>query len=225
MNFDEMAKRNIAEMGDVLGKQYTALFHEFAALNLYWKEFLELFGTNDKRIARLNQAAPGFFQMLQEQQFETNMSHLARLTDSPKSAGKANLTVRSLPDLVSDPGLKAELKVHAADIEQKTQFCRDWRNRRFAHHDLLLATQDSRAVPLEPATKEKIIAALQAVSDMLNVMERFYYKGGCAFDVIAAHNGVNTLLYVLGFGVMGREKMVKRIKKGDFSSDDTPENI
>jgi hypothetical protein len=80
MTSDEMEKRNIATMGEALGKQYTVLFQEFAALNLYWKEFLELFGTNDKRIGRLNQAAPGFFQMLQEQQFETNMSHLARLT-------------------------------------------------------------------------------------------------------------------------------------------------
>jgi len=221
----EMKQRNIDTMGETLGRQYTALFQEFASLNLYWKEFLELFGTNDKRIARMNQSAPGFFQMLQEQQFETNMSHLARLTDSSKSIGKDNLTVRNLPDLVTDPGLKAELDKHVEDIKQKTEFCRDWRNRRFAHHDLLLATQDSRAKPLEPATKEKIVAALKAISDMLNVMERFYYRGGCAFDVIAAHNGANTLLYLLGFGVMGRDKMMERIKKGVFFGDETPEQI
>jgi hypothetical protein len=225
MTGDEMKQRNIDTMGEALGRQYTALFQEFASLNLYWKEFLELFGTNDKRIARMNQSAPGFFQMLQEQQFETNMSHLARLTDSSKSVGKDNLTVRNLPELVTDPGFKAELDKHVEDIKQKTEFCREWRNRRFAHHDLLLATQDSRAKPLEPVTKEKIVAALKAISDMLNVMERFYYKGGCAFDVIAAHNGANALIYLLGFGVMGRDKMMERIKKGDFSGDDTPEQI
>jgi hypothetical protein len=54
-------------------RQYTALFQEFATLNLYWKEFLELFATNDKRIDRLNRAAPGFFRMLKDQQFETNL--------------------------------------------------------------------------------------------------------------------------------------------------------
>ena len=225
MTGDEMKKRNIDLMGEALGRQYTALFFEFASLNLYWKEFLELFATSDKRIARLNQAAPQFFMMLQEQQFETNMSHLARLTDSPKSVGKENLTVRNLPDLVTDPGLKAELEKHVEDIKKKTEFCRDWRNRRFAHHDLLLATQDSRATPLESATKENIIEALKAISDTLNVMERFYYKGGCSFEDIAAHNGANTLLYILGFGVMGREKMVERITRGDFNGDDTPENI
>jgi hypothetical protein len=225
MTGDEMKQRNIVAMGETLGRQYTALFQEFASLNLYWKEFIELFGTNDKRIARMNQSAPGFFQMLQEQQFETNMSHLARLTDSSKSVGKANLTVRTLPELVADPGLKAELDKHVEDIKQKTEFCRDWRNRRFAHRDLLLAIQDSRAKPLEPATKEKIVAALKAISGILNVMERFYHRGGCDFECIAAHNGANTLLYLLGFGVMGRDKMMERIKKGELSGDDTPEQI
>lgn len=225
MTGDEMKQRNIDTMGEALGTQYTAIFHEFAALNLYWKEFIELFGTNDKRIARMNQSAPGFFQMLKEQQFETNMSHLARLTDSPKSVGKDNLTIRNLPELVNDQGLKDELNKHVAEIKQKTDFCRDWRNRRFAHHDLLLATQDRRATPLEPATKEKVVAALKAISDMLNVMERHYYRGGCSFDAIAAHNGANTLLYFLGFGVMGRDKMMERINKGDFSGDDTPEQV
>lgn len=81
MTGDEIERRNIDVMGGTLGKQYSVLFREVSALHLYWKEFLELFATNDKRIERLNQAAPTFFQMLQEQQFETNMSHLARLTD------------------------------------------------------------------------------------------------------------------------------------------------
>jgi hypothetical protein len=139
MTGDEMKQRNIATMGEALGKQYSALFHQITALHLYWNEFMELFGTNDARIKRLNQTAPGFFQMLQEQQFETNMSHMARLTDSPKSMGKENLTVRSLPDLVTDQGLKDKLTAQVDEVRQKTKFCRDWRNRRFAHHDLKLA--------------------------------------------------------------------------------------
>jgi hypothetical protein len=88
MTSAELEQRNIDVMGETLGKQYSVLFREVAALHLYWSEFLELFATNDKRIERLNQAAPTFFQMLQEQQFETNMSHLARLTDRSEIAGK-----------------------------------------------------------------------------------------------------------------------------------------
>jgi len=225
MTGEELERRNIAVMGEDIGKQYSALFQEVAALHLYWKEFLELFGTNDNRIDRLNKAAPGFFEMLQEQQFETNMSHLARLTDSPKSAGKQNLTVCRLPDLVSDQGLKGQLLVMVDEVKRKTEFCRDWRNRRFAHHDMLLATRDGRATPLQTATKEKFAEALQAVSDLLNTMERFYHKGACSFEDIAAHNGAATLLHILGFGVMGRERMQEKIAKGDFATIESPERI
>jgi len=225
MTSDEIRLRNIATMGEALGKQYSSLFHEITALHLYWNEFIEFFGTNDKRIKRLNQAAPGFFQMLQEQQFETNMSHMARLTDSPKSMGRENLTVRSLPDLVTDQALKDTLRVSVDDALQKTKFCRDWRNRRFAHHDLKLAIGDGQATPLARATKEQVAEALQSLADLLNVLERHFYKNVCSFADIAPHNGAATLLHLLGLGVIGREQVLERINKGDLSAANIPERI
>lgn len=225
MTGDELKQRNIAVMGDDLGKQYTALFQEFTALYLYWKEFLELFGTNDKRIDRLNKAAPGFFQMLQDQQFETNVLHLARLTNSPETGKKLNLTVCNLPNLVTDEGLKKQLYALVEDVRQKTEFCRDWRNRRFAHRDLMLAMQDGGAKPLPAATKEKFFEALQAMSDLLNLMERFYFKGACSFADVAPHNGAATLLFILGFGVRERERLQEKVANKDFQTIDLPESI
>jgi hypothetical protein len=225
MTGDEIKQRNIAVMGDDLGKQYTALFQELTALYLYWNEFIELFGTNDKRIDRLNKAAPGFFQMLQAQQFETNMLHLARLTDSPKSVGKLNLTVCSLPELVTNDKLKAALKSHVDEVKNKTEFCRDWRNRRFAHRDLMLAMQDGRATPLAAAPKEDFFEALRAVSDLMNTIERFYFRGVCSFEDVTPRNGAATLLFILGFGVRERERMQEKIAKGDFAAIDIPETI
>jgi HEPN superfamily AbiU2-like protein len=221
----ELEQRNIETMGENLGRQYSALFREFTTLNLYWKEFMELFGTNEKRIDRLNRAAPGFFRMLQEQQFETNMLHISRLTDSPKSVGKDNLTISKLPDLVSDVGLKQELATLIEEAKQRTTFCRDWRNRQFAHHDLLLATQDGRAVPLQSASREKVNAALAAIADVLNAIERHYYRGSCDFGAIAAREGAATLLFTLGFGVKAREKMEAKIAARKFDELDQPESI
>ena len=117
-----MKLRNVAAMGEALGEQYTILFQEVTALHLYWKEFFELFGTNDKRIDRLNRAAPGFFQMLQEQQFETNMLRIARLTDPPQSVGKDNLTICNLPNLVGDPALKPRLTTLIDEAKKRTEF-------------------------------------------------------------------------------------------------------
>jgi hypothetical protein len=227
MTGDEMKRRNVAAMGKTLGTQYTLLFQEVAALHLNWNEFFELFGTNDKRIERLNRAAPNFFQRLQEQQFETNMLHMARLTDPPKSVGKDNLTVLNLPNLVgaADPALMAQLTTLIDEAKTKTGFCRDWRNRRFAHHDLLLATQDARAVPLPSATKSNIDAALVAFTDVMNAIERHYYRGMCDFRSIAAHKGAATLLTVLGFGVKAQEKMRDLIARQKFDELDAPEQI
>jgi hypothetical protein len=222
---DEIKVRNISVMGNDLGTQYTALFREFTTLYLYWKEFLELFGTNDKRIDRLNRAAPGFFRMLKEQQFETNMLHLARLTDSPKSVGKLNLTVCNLPDLVTDHGLKTELTSLLAAVKDKTEFCRDWRNRRFAHNDLMLAMQDGRATPLSPATRDRFNEALQAVSDLLNTVERFYFNNSCSFEDVVPHHGAGRLLSILGFGVREQERMQDKIRRNDFTAIDMPETV
>jgi AbiU2 len=225
MTADELEERNIAVMGKVLGKQYTALNNELALLHLYWKEYLELFGTNDKRIERLNQAAPGFFRMLQDELFQTNMLHIARLTDPPRSAGKENLTLKNLPNLVSDKSLKNALLRLLAVVDQKTTFCRDWRNRRFAHHDLALATDDNKATPLETANKDKVNAGLKTLSEVLNVVERHYFRGGTSYDAIAAHNGAATLLFVLGDGVKQKQRREKLIASGKFDDLDLPESI
>ncbi len=225
MNYDEMERRNIAAMGDVLGKQYSVLFYEVTVIHLYWKEFLQLFGTNDKRIDRLNRSTPGFFRMVQEQQYETNIMHIARLTDAPMSVGKDNLTVMNLPNLVLDASLKSQLTALVQYAKDKSAFARDWRNRRFAHHDLLLAIQDGRAIPLQRAKKEEVNEALAALDEVLNAIEGHYYRGFCDFDAIAAHKGVATLIFTLGFGVKAREEMEAKIASGRFDELGTPENI
>ena len=225
MTRDEIEIQNTAAMGEVLGKQYTALFHEVAILHIYWSEFLELFDANEKRIDLLNRAAPGFFRMLQGQQFETNMSHLARLTDTPETGSKQNLTVRSLPDLVSDQHVKGQLIALVKEVKEKTKFCKDWRNKRFAHSDLLLATQDVKAIPLEAPKKEKFAEALRALSDILNVLERFYHKNVCDFEASPANKGAITSLSVLQFGVRAREEMEAKIAAGKFDELDLPKNI
>jgi hypothetical protein len=225
MTAEELEKRNIAAMGESLGGQYTALHNEVAILHLYWKEYLELFGTNQKRIDRMNQSAPGFFRMLQTELFQTNILHIARLTDPPQTMGKDNLTLRNLPGLVSELNLKNKLTGLLALAEQKTSFCRDWRNRRFAHYDLELALNESAATPLKAVTKENVDAGLKSLSDVLNAIELHYFKGGTAFDAVASLNGAVTMLYVLGDGVKQKQKREELLQRGEFTDLDLPEQI
>jgi hypothetical protein len=226
MTADEILQRNIDAMGEDFGKQYSALCQEFVTLYLYWKEFLQLFATNDKRIARLNQAAPGFFRMLQNQQFETNMMHLARITDKPQTGKFEHLTVARLPELASDAVLKKQLTDLLVTVNSKREFCKGWRDRQFAHSELAIAIKDGSAASLPSATKKDFDEALVAVDAMLNAIEKFYFKAGTMFNEVSTTNGAATLLWVLGFGVKARAEMQEKIAKGDFDGTlGQPENI
>jgi hypothetical protein len=224
MTAEELEKRNIEKMGEALGKQYSALCHEVTILHLYWKEYTELFSTNQKRIDRLNQSAAGFFRMLQNELFSTNVLHITRPTGPPKSVGKLNLTIRNLPELVSDAALKDRLIELLKIVDDKAGFCLDWRHRRFAHHDLDLAISE-QAKPLEPASRAQIDAALKAIADFLNAVEQHYFRGGTSFDAVEMPKGAVTLLYLLGDGLKAKSERVEHIKNGKALPTDKRERI
>lgn len=226
MTSEELEKRNIEKMGENFGRQYSLLNREVTILHAYWKEYQALFGTNQKRIDRLNQAAPLFFSMLQNELLQTNMLHIARLTDPPNSGvGKENLTVQNLPGLVSDAGFKMTLTDLLSVAVEKTQYCRDWRNRLFAHQDLALAMGVEKVAALEATNKEKFKEALKSIADVMNSIEQHYFNGGTSFDDVAVHNGAETLLTVLGDGLKQRARREKMIADGKLNDLDLPEQI
>jgi AbiU2 len=109
LSAEEVKKRNIEKMGEPLGTQFTALWNELAILYLYWGEYTELFGTKPSRIELMNQAAPAFFHMLQEELWESRLLHIARIADASATGGKTNLTRRNLPELIPDAAAKAKV--------------------------------------------------------------------------------------------------------------------
>jgi len=64
---EEQKKTNIAAMGEELGTLYSALCQKLAIGYVYWPEYVDLFGTKSSRIDMLNQAAPMFFRMIQDE--------------------------------------------------------------------------------------------------------------------------------------------------------------
>jgi hypothetical protein len=220
---EEAKKYNIERMGELLGTQYSALWQAVAHIHINWQEYVELFGTKPERIELLNRAAPAFFRMIQDELWEAAVLHIARLTDPSKSMGrkeKTNLTIQNLPELIDD----TKTKTHVAQLVQaavkQAEFCRDWRNRRIAHRDLSIALEDSPAIPLAPASRKQLAAALKSITDVLNAVEAHYKDAETRFDLAARHHGALSLLYVLDDGVKADAKRRERIKKGKFSDED-----
>ncbi|MGY3587156.1 hypothetical protein ACVIGB_003785 [Bradyrhizobium sp. USDA 4341] len=216
---EQVKQRNIERMGPALGSQFSALWQELAVLHLYWAEYKELFGTKPSRIDLMNQAAPAFFHMLQEELWDNRLMHLARITDSPKSVGKDNLTIRNLPSLIDDATLKAKVTALVDTALDATTFCRDWRNRRIGHLDLALAT-GAPATPLAEASRKQVNDALKAIADVMNALDAHYFDSETGYDRPVRINGALDFLFILNDGIKARDERDKRIEDGEYRMED-----
>jgi AbiU2 len=216
---EEAKKLHTAKMGQPLGEVYSALWQAVATIFVYWKDYVELFGAGPKRIDILNQAAPQFFRMLQDELWGISLLHIARLTDPAITAGKANLTIQALPDLITDAGLKARVRTLVTEALKETEFCRDWRNRLIAHNDLKLALEQPTK-PLADASRAQVKTALDAVAKVLNALAGHYHQSQTRFDLTPRHNGAFTMLYVLSQGVKARDARAKRLESGEPADGD-----
>lgn len=222
---DEAKAVNIHAMGEELGSLYDALWQQVAWLHNKWAQYVELYGTKPSRIALLNNAAPAFFGIVQDTLWEDLLLHIARLTDSPKSAGKSNLSFRRLPEAIEDAIVKVRVTDLIAKALKASEFCRDWRNRRIAHRDLHLALGLS-AAPLEPASRAKVKEALEALVEVLNAISAHYHGPTYFFDLGDGSGGAVSLLFVLDDGIKAKALRHERLKNGTFSSDDyAPKDI
>jgi hypothetical protein len=217
----EIKKANVEKMGAPLGEVYSALWQEVAVGHFYWKEFVELFGTKPERIALLNETAPHFFRMLQDELWEASLLQLCRLTD-PASSGnqdKSNLTIQALPALIEDSKLKETVSSLIAVAINDTAFCRDWRNRHIAHRDLKLALEQP-TTPLAEGSRADVNKALKSIAAVLNALDGHYFQSETRFDLGGSIGGAISLLYVLGEGSRARAEKEKRFTEGKPSPED-----
>lgn len=215
---EEVKQHHIEVMGEDLGTLFHALWNELAWLYFEWSEYVELFGTKPSRIDLLNQAAGRFFRMVQDSFWEDALLHISRLTDRPKIAGKENLTIRKLPDLITDKELKNHVSKLIDTAIDKADFCRDWRNRHIAHKDLQLALRTG-AKPLKPPSRAKIKEVLVSISEVLNALSVHYMDSTIMFEGIG-HSSALSLLYVLDDGLKSQKERQERRKAGEYRAED-----
>lgn len=209
----QVKTEHIAKLGPNLGPVFHELWNELAWLRVKWQEYHELFGTSPERVQLVNSAAGLFFRIVQHTLWENILLHLCRMTDPPQSAGKANLTLQVLPDLIADLSLKADVKALVMQAFNTTTFARDWRNRLLGHRDLALAL-DSGAQPLAPASRAQVSAALSAIHAVLNRISERLLDSTLMNDVITPFTGAVTLMSLLRDGIEARDARRERLRRG-----------
>jgi hypothetical protein len=216
---DQSKAETISAMGQELGALYNALWQQVAYLHNKWGQYVELFGARPSRITLLNNVAPQFFRIVQDTLWEDVLLHIARLTDSPKSAGRPNLSIRRLPEVVDH----AVTRVMVEDLVSKAlvaaEFCRDWRNRHIAHRDLRLALSHG-VDPLQPASRAKVREALSALATVLNAISAHYQDSTTFFESSTEPGGAMSLLYVLDDGIRADALRRERLRNGTYNQSD-----
>lgn len=210
---EESKNANVLAMGEELGLLYSALWQQFAGLHHKWEQYVVLFATKQSRVELLNASAGQFFRVVQDALWDDTVLHIARLTDSPASVGRANLSIRRLPDLVGDEATKLAVTARVNDALVASEFCRDWRNRHIAHRDLELALNRG-ANPLKSGSREKVRKAMEALEAVLNAIAEHYLNSTTSFNVGSSESGALSLLYILDEGIKAERFRKERIKAG-----------
>ncbi|UCF05216.1 MAG: hypothetical protein JSV33_15060 [bacterium] len=211
---DEVREEHIQVLGPVLGIFYHALQRDVTWIHAKWLEFRKLYARSEKRIDLLNEAAAFFFRVVQDVLWEDVLLHIARLTDPPKSAGRPNLTINRLAELIPDPIVAEDVHNLVNTAIQKCSFAREWRNRHLAHRDLDLAMETRQATALPGVSRQSVIDALSAISAVLNRVESHYFDSEVAFGHFLVHDDADALVHHLVVAVRYGERKRERFRQG-----------
>jgi len=213
----ELEQQYLKAMDPDLGPVFCGLSSECLWLHWKWDEYRILFGTPEP-VETLRAAAGLFFGIVQDALMENVILHIARFVDSPKSAGKPNLTLRRLPGLV-DAAIKAQTEQLLERCLEKTKFAIDWRHRHLAHFDLALALEKA-AQPLADASRNSVQEAIDAITALLNSVDIHYRKVTVHYAPLTQNGNAESLLYVLKDGLEAEERRRERFQSGKLAPED-----
>lgn len=211
---DEIRAEKIEKLGEECGQLYFELWKECVWLHTKWREYEALF-EDKKRVEVLNRAAPFAFFMIQQVIVEDVVLHLARLTDPPRSRGKANLTVRSLPGLLDDSAVSTAVRRKVEEVGKAVEFARERRNRRLAHLDID-TVRDQHPEPLKAVSSERINTALRLLAELLNEIEQAYLGSSVYYhDGMRPRGGAHNLVQKIAAGVYFLGDWNDRLRRGE----------
>jgi hypothetical protein len=216
---DEAKNDYISEMGEDLGRIFHALWQETFWLHNEWNEYLQLFGTNPARIKLLNDAAPRFFRMVQDDLVEMIALRIARLTDPSKSAGKSKLTIQQLPPLINDQILSQELSGLIRAAITAAEPCRTRRHRRIAHSALDLSLHVATD-SLPDLTRANIAAAISSLGHVLNAVSFHYINSRTEFSLTSNPGGTLALIRILDYGLIKKKERMATLERGELARDE-----
>jgi AbiU2 len=196
----ERLERYTSAMGDELGLTYAELTRNLIDLRIVWQQYRQLFGADRETINLLNRTSGLFFQVVERELWDMVLIAITRITD-PASSGRKdprkNLTLRSLPELISDETLRESVTQDLVMARSSSEDARQHRNRRIAHQDETYVRTRHEADALPPISRQNIEDAIHALGEVLNNIRRHYMNSEMDYSDFVAIDGAETLLQKL----------------------------
>lgn len=196
----ERLERYTSAMGDELGLAYGELTRNLIDLRIVWQQYRQLFGADQETINLLNRTSGLFFQVVERELWDMVLIAITRITD-PASSGRKdprkNLTLRSLPELISDKALRERVTQDLVIARSSSEDARQHRNRRIAHQDDTYVRTRHEADALPPISRQNIEDAIYALGEVLNNIRRHYMNSEMDYSDFVAIDGAETLLQKL----------------------------
>lgn len=216
---EQVLQEQVQAMGEELGTLFNRLSTEVTWLRWNWRQHTVLYGAGSERVALLNQVAPFFFVVFQRMSFDDTLLGIARLTGPPRSAGRANLSVKQLPPLVLDKALQLHVEKRVDEVVKAAGSALAWRNRRLAHRDLDLALKRP-ATPLPAVEHHDVENALKELGGLLNSIQCAFKLGTTAYHSSPLNGDAESLVSTMKDGLRRQEERHAAWDRGETHSDD-----
>lgn len=109
---------------------FETLQEDVISVHAKWKVFRQLFGTNEKRIAILNDFAPDFFQIVHDGLIFDILLTFSRLTDPADCLKKENLTLDRLLLMLKRNEDKEFVEIVERNLKSLKDECQPFRAKR-----------------------------------------------------------------------------------------------
>lgn len=148
----------ILEMSDQLRAEFDALKGYATLLEVRWRDYETLFGTDQARVDILNKTAPQFFALVEDSMWSSVVLDLTKMTADLKTGRHDNLTLQRLPALV-DSSIRADVTAKVDAAVKACEFAKVPRNKVLAHWDL----ETLKNAFLDSGSRVQVNMALDAV--------------------------------------------------------------
>lgn len=183
----------LSSMGQELGAAFFQLYRKLVELHIIWQQYQQLFGTDSETVQLLNRTSGLFFKIVQDELWASVLLGISRMTDPPKTGGRKNLTIQSLPELIAPAALRSDVEALCKIAVATAAFAREHRNKRIAHQDHDYLT-DHVSNPLSGVSRERVESMLGSLRDVLNRLDLHYRDTTVMYQKFIDQSGARLLV-------------------------------